>query len=590
MLYQKMRPRRFDDVVGQNVIVENLRSQSKRNSWFQVIILYGQFGSGKTTIGRIVRDAANCKNKDANGNPCLKCIDCEAGQSNGIDFKEIDGASNTGVDNIRDLIEWMSYKPIGRYKVVIIDEVHMLSTSAFNSLLKLLEEPPSYAIIILATTDIDSIPLTVQSRSACYAFGQIPENLIADHVQHVAKANQIAIEENACTLIAKYSHGAMRNALMLLEQLGASGDIITESICREIIGISQEESVFNLLEAVMQTDISAFLTGVRNFAQVGKNLAVLTDELLSACSDLIVASAGNPKEVCGTSCYKKCVVSLAAKYSTSQLCCLSEKVMLLRQAMRENASQDGFIANGVSLIQQLRNSNSVVEERLQALNTEVTKLQEQINMGTCVDAKGKDGVIMNSKYVQCSSDGIPATSVELDEQKEMGVLYDSIKSPDTTVKGVQNEAANVYQDESFQMYNSVNSDDTLAEENFFDDGLMADIMEQNDVFYEKFSNPNLENRPHNCSETTADKETVSESIPAPTCVDTRLSPAAEAEAQLLRLCEDNPEVRAHVVVGCRKEYRENGLVLVTPEQSVCNMLLLYINRSEIRNITVECRN
>ena len=149
-LYTKIRPKTFDEVKGQEFTVNNLRMQSIRDKFFQVIILAGQYGAGKTTLARIVATAANCKNKDKNGNPCGTCDGCRSVSSGSVDFLEIDGASNTGVDHVRDLTDWLHERPLGKRKIVIIDEVHMLSRQAFNALLKTLEEPPAYALIIFA--------------------------------------------------------------------------------------------------------------------------------------------------------------------------------------------------------------------------------------------------------------------------------------------------------------------------------------------------------------------------------------------------------------------------------------------------------
>lgn len=157
-LYTKIRPKTFDEVKGQEFTVNNLRMQSIRDKFFQVIILAGQYGAGKTTLARIVATAANCKNKDKNGNPCGTCDGCSSVSSGSVDFLEIDGASNTGVDHVRDLTDWLHERPLGKRKIVIIDEVHMLSRQAFNALLKTLEEPPAYALIILSTTEADRTP------------------------------------------------------------------------------------------------------------------------------------------------------------------------------------------------------------------------------------------------------------------------------------------------------------------------------------------------------------------------------------------------------------------------------------------------
>ena len=173
MLANLNRPQRFNEVIGQDSIVSNIREQSRKGRYFSTYVFAGQFGSGKTTLARLLAKAANCTNKKEDGEPCGECEWCR-GFVESPDYYEVDGASNTGVDKVRELIDNVSFVPVsGRYKIYIIDEVHMLSTGAFNALLKTLEEPPAHAIFILATTEVRKIPATVLSRAAVYSFQQI---------------------------------------------------------------------------------------------------------------------------------------------------------------------------------------------------------------------------------------------------------------------------------------------------------------------------------------------------------------------------------------------------------------------------------
>lgn len=179
MIYNEVRPRNFDEVKGQTLIVENIRNQSKRDQFFPVIILCGQYGSGKTTMARIIAMAANCEQKDANGNPCGTCDSCRAVLEHSTDgIIEIDGASNNGVEEVRKLLAQATTLGIFKHKIIVIDEAHMLTRNAFNALLITLENPPSHCIFILCTTDKDALPNTVISRAPVFTFGKIPDQII----------------------------------------------------------------------------------------------------------------------------------------------------------------------------------------------------------------------------------------------------------------------------------------------------------------------------------------------------------------------------------------------------------------------------
>ena len=192
MIYNDMRPHRFDDVKGQTLVVENIRNQSKKNRFFPVFILCGQYGSGKTTMARIIAMAANCKHKDANGNPCGECDSCRAVLDHSPEgIIEIDGASNNGVEDVRRLLADAGTFGMFDKKVIVIDEAHMLSKSAFNALLITLENPPEHCIFILCTTEKDALPDTVVSRAPVYTFGKIADAVIKDHIMEVARKSNI---------------------------------------------------------------------------------------------------------------------------------------------------------------------------------------------------------------------------------------------------------------------------------------------------------------------------------------------------------------------------------------------------------------
>jgi len=342
MIAQKYRPRKFTDVVGQDLVKENLMAQSKRNLWSQVYILGGQFGSGKTTLARIIAMAVNCRHKDENGNPCGKCPACKAILSGTCsDILEVDAASNTGVENVRKLIELSGYATtVVDKRVFIIDEVHRLSAAAFESLLKLLEEPPEHCVFILATTDVEKIPRTVQSRACKYTFGRIPEQLISGHLAKVAAAEGISITKGACDVIARASDGALRNAMMFLERVSFAGISIDEDAVNDIIGTTNDVKTAELVNAIAAYEKESLVKQVHEFALVGKNFYTLIGEMIEVMSDLILDFC-HAEISCSTAYRDKLS---AFNGGLDKRARLSNHLILAREKVRDNASESTFLS------------------------------------------------------------------------------------------------------------------------------------------------------------------------------------------------------------------------------------------------------
>ncbi len=290
-LYRKWRSRTFDEVVGQEHITTILKNQSAENKVSHAYLFCGTRGTGKTSCAKILAKAVNCLSP-VNGNPCCECEACRSIDSgSATDVLEIDAASNNGVDNIRDLREELLYPPsLLKKRVYIIDEVHMLSGSAFNALLKTLEEPPEYVIFILATTELNEIPATILSRCQRYEFRRIDDTSIEDHINRVAKAENISIEAAAASLIAKLADGGMRDALSLLESCTAGNTVktITPEYVAQQLGVANNDSVAKLYSLIADGNIPESLELIDNLHRSAKNLSSLLDELIGMTRDLLM--------------------------------------------------------------------------------------------------------------------------------------------------------------------------------------------------------------------------------------------------------------------------------------------------------------
>lgn len=375
-LYRQWRPQNFDALVGQKAVKTTLKNALESGKIAHAYLFSGPRGTGKTSMARILAKALNCE-QGPTAEPCGQCGNCQRiVQGTSLDVIEIDAASNTSVDNIRDLREQVAFTPAeSRYKVYIIDEVHMLSTGAFNALLKTLEEPPAHAVFILATTDPQKVPATIQSRCQRFEFRRVTVDEIAEHLAMVAAGSGIEADADALRLIAIQAEGGMRDALSLLDQCGVMAKRVTVATVREVLGIVGREALHELTGAIGRRQLPQALATLNLLLEQGKDVKQVLTELIEYLRALVLYLAVPDYEEIYLTDTKEALAELAPLFGRDRLLAAEERLHSAIQELR--GSMRPRITAELCLLDLCRVEGST----LAALSARIEQLERQLAGG-----------------------------------------------------------------------------------------------------------------------------------------------------------------------------------------------------------------
>ena len=466
-LYRRYRPARFDDFVGQEAIIKTLRSQVMSGRIAHAYLFCGTRGTGKTSTAKVFARAVNCENPDR-GEPCGQCAACRAlSAESSLDILEIDAASNNGVDEIRDLREKVKYPPqSGRYRVYIIDEVHMLSQGAFNALLKTLEEPPAYVVFILATTEPQKLPATILSRCQRFDFGRIPAHQIIARLRVALDEGGIAAEEAALARIARAAEGGMRDAWSILDMcLGYAqedGAGLTEALVLQVLGAADKRFLFEFADRLISADAVGALEMIDGMMRAGREVQVFVRDVSGHLRNLMLAG------VCGqaqaesllevTAEDAQAYVEQAGRTSRTRLMRMLD-LFLASETDMKWAAQPRFALEAATL----RACEPEESLQLEALVARVDELERKLREGAIVAAPKK----------QTRAAAAPADEAAAQAAPEAPRPAEAPKGPAPDAERIWQEAVRRLKQNPF-IFNSVNKGRLISGEN----GLFTEVFDK----------------------------------------------------------------------------------------------------------------
>ena len=415
-LYRKYRPQTFDDVVGQLAVTQTLKSQVSSGKLSHAYLFTGSRGTGKTSSAKILAKAVNCENPQA-GNPCNCCPSCRAIDAGScMDVLEIDAASNNGVDNVRDLRDDAIYTPSQvKMRVYIIDEVHMLSISAFNALLKIIEEPPEHLLFILATTELHKVPATILSRCQRFSFRRISQEDIAARLQYIAYQEGIDLDDSAARLLARLADGGMRDGLSLLDQCASAteGELNAERVYA-CLGLAGTQECGSIMRCIANHDTAGALTVMNRLYAEGKDMAALLDELACITRDFMILKTAPGVGVgmlSGVASDKE-VKELTACFSSGELVRMLNRIQDTAFGLSKSSSSRMDVE--LCLVNLCQPELDVETDSLIA---RLTHLEDQIKAGVFT-APVSTNVTYQQEVTQCASEEVSAPVV-IEEPEEI---------------------------------------------------------------------------------------------------------------------------------------------------------------------------
>lgn len=474
-LYRKYRPNNFSDVTGQEIIIKTLKNAVKNNKISHAYLFTGPRGTGKTSIAKILAKTVNCNDlKDST--PCDKCVNCtQINSKTSTDIIEIDAASNNGVDEIREIRNKVNLVPsTGKYKVYIIDEVHMLTTGAFNALLKTLEEPPSHAIFILATTEPHKIPATIMSRCQRFDFKRIPNEKIVLRLKYIVEQENLSVDEEALYEIARISDGGMRDSISLLDQL-VSYNPVNANIddVHEINGSLSNKRLKEFITNILNKDITNVLKDIDEFYSNGKSLIKITESIINFLKNVLLLKVSRDyllSKVDEISDYEEVlkmtsieqITELITKFNNeinnikiSSDPKLSMEILIIKECskMKENISREIILEP-----KENKNTNIMNEEKAIQINREIIKTQ------TNVQEKELDVLVEEKKEIYIESEEVKKVNLKLDELIELRVNNTLAKFNKGLLKNIKEQLSGVSDyllDDRYSKYASILLDGEL---------------------------------------------------------------------------------------------------------------------------------
>ncbi|MCX0291439.1 DNA polymerase III subunit gamma/tau [Lactobacillus kullabergensis] len=474
-LYRKWRPRTFDSVIGQDDITETLKNAIKRGTISHAFLFAGPRGTGKTSCAKILAKALNCSNLQ-DGEPCNKCANCLAADKGAMaDIVEIDAASNNGVDEIRDIRDKVKYAPTqGKYKVYIIDEVHMLSMGAFNALLKTLEEPPEHVVFILATTELQKVPATIISRTQRYNFKRITQADLEKRMKYILGQEKISYDEKALAVIAQVADGGMRDALSILDQLlSFDKNKVEYDAALEITGFADKEKIEQILLAILNNDTTEALSLAQTELENGASSKNILDELIEMATDALMAvktkdnsqknflNADFVQKIHDVNSERYFQVIAAANTALNDLRYTNQQQIPLEVFLVECAGkQDSKVGseNVLASSESQRNANTDLTSELEALKKQVSNLTKKVSNLSKKQTQNSD------KIFHLDS----AVSDRIDTNKSKNAKAKTASKPKKTIRS-RKKANEQNRKQVYHVLENATKDDLMAIKNVWPD-------------------------------------------------------------------------------------------------------------------------